>query len=81
MKIYSLLFALLFFACAADEITTPTPDPDADPEPIAMSDQPGILLIIVDDFGLDASPGYSIGAAKPTMPVLDSLQSLSLIHI
>tara|TARA_B100001105_G_scaffold13794_1_gene10117 strand:+ start:279 stop:1559 length:1281 start_codon:yes stop_codon:yes gene_type:complete len=34
---------------------------------------PNILLIIADDMGLDASPGYSIGATKPSMPNLKSL--------
>ena len=35
-----------------------------------ISGQPNILLIIGDDIGLDAMPGYSIGATKPQMPNL-----------
>lgn len=35
--------------------------------------QPNILLIIADDMGLDATPNYSFGAAKPNMPILEGL--------
>ncbi|GAA3608173.1 sulfatase-like hydrolase/transferase [Flavivirga amylovorans] len=34
---------------------------------------PNILLIIADDMGLDATPGYDIGTVKPKMPTLQSL--------
>ncbi|WP_298535403.1 sulfatase-like hydrolase/transferase [uncultured Algibacter sp.] len=34
---------------------------------------PNILLIIADDMGLDACPGYDIGNVKPHMPNLQSL--------
>lgn len=34
---------------------------------------PNILLIIADDMGLDATPGYEIGSIKPTMPNLQNL--------
>jgi len=34
---------------------------------------PNILLVIADDMGLDATPGYSIGETKPSMPNLMSL--------
>lgn len=37
------------------------------------SETPNILLIIADDLGLDATPGYDIGQVKPTMPTLESL--------
>ena len=37
------------------------------------SNQPNILLVIVDDLGLDACPGYNIGSIKPHMPNLQSL--------
>lgn len=40
------------------------------PEPIK---KPNILLVIADDMGLDACPGYSIGSEKPTMPILQSM--------
>ncbi|MCC2097733.1 MAG: sulfatase-like hydrolase/transferase, partial [Hyphomicrobiales bacterium] len=35
-----------------------------------VKDLPNILLIIADDMGVDASPCYGVGAAKPDMPVL-----------
>jgi arylsulfatase B len=34
---------------------------------------PNILFVIADDFGLDASPCYSVGAEKPNMPTLKGL--------
>jgi arylsulfatase A-like enzyme len=37
--------------------------------------KPNILLIIADDMGVEASPGYSIGAVKPNMPNLQSMAS------
>ena len=33
---------------------------------------PNILLIIADDMGLDATPGYDVGSIKPHMPNLES---------
>jgi arylsulfatase A-like enzyme len=34
---------------------------------------PNILLVIADDFGVDASPCYPVGQEKPKMPTLESL--------
>ncbi len=39
----------------------------------SIASRPNILLIIADDMGLDAMPGYNIGAAKPNMPILEGL--------
>lgn len=39
----------------------------------ATSIPPNILLVIADDMGLDASPCYPEGAAKPAMPTLERL--------
>ena len=36
--------------------------------------KPNILLIIADDMGIDATPGYKIGSTKPNMPNLVNLQ-------
>lgn len=44
----------------------------------SISSQPNILFIIGDDIGLDAMPGYSIGATKPLMPNLQQLMSNGL---
>ena len=38
-----------------------------------LNSKPNILLIIADDMGVEATPGYSIGAVKPAMPNLQSL--------
>lgn len=38
-----------------------------------VNKKPNILLIIADDMGLDASPGYTIGNIKPAMPNLQTL--------
>jgi arylsulfatase B len=40
---------------------------------------PNILLVIADDFGLDASPCYSVGAEKPNMPTLQALCKQGLV--
>lgn len=37
------------------------------------SKPPNILLVIADDMGLDACPGYNIGDVKPNMPNLQEL--------
>lgn len=42
---------------------------------IATPSKPNILLIIADDFGLDACPGYPIGNSKPNMPNLEKLMT------
>nr|WP_299383425.1 sulfatase-like hydrolase/transferase [Allomuricauda sp.] len=39
---------------------------------------PNILLIIADDMGLDATPGYDVGTLKPNMPNLQELASNGL---
>jgi len=39
------------------------------------SGKPNILLIIADDMGLDATPGYPIGNIKPSMPNLQTLSN------
>jgi arylsulfatase B len=43
------------------------------------SSPPNILLVIADDFGLDASPCYSVGAEKPNMPTLQGLCKQGLV--
>lgn len=72
MKLTQLLptifLFILFLTCGNDdsltsEIQTENPS----------QSNPNILLIIADDMGLDASPGYDLGIVKPNMPVLQSL--------
>jgi arylsulfatase A-like enzyme len=39
----------------------------------AQKNQPNIVLVIADDFGIDASPCYALGQLKPKMPNLERL--------
>lgn len=39
---------------------------------------PNILLVIADDLGLDACPGYDVGYLKPSMPVLEELSQTGI---
>lgn len=70
-KIITLsLISLLFFACGNDDtIVSNTPNET----PITGSTSPNILLIIADDMGLDATPGYDTGTIKPNMPNLENM--------
>ena len=60
---------LLISACTDDEPKTPITTTET---------KPNILLIIGDDMGVDATPGYNIGAEKPNMPNLQSLMDEGL---
>lgn len=40
--------------------------------------KPNVILIIADDMGLDATPGYTVGNIKPKMPNLEALQKNGL---
>ena len=40
---------------------------------------PNVILIIADDFGIDASPCYDVGSEKPVMPTLQSLCDEGLV--
>ena len=62
---YCLLMVLIILSCKSDEDDLCCPPDD--------NANPNILLIIADDMGLDASPGYNIGTLKPNMPNLQSL--------
>ena len=46
-----------------------------DDETKSQSSRPNILLVIADDIGIEATPGYAIGAEKPEMPNLLDLAS------
>jgi arylsulfatase A-like enzyme len=59
------LFALVLFSCKKEASS------GAD----SPANNPNVLLVIADDFGLDACPNYSIGAMKPSMPNLQKLMS------
>ncbi|MBP0902351.1 sulfatase-like hydrolase/transferase [Mariniflexile gromovii] len=64
--LYFPLFLLIVIACSSkveDEIK----------EDNNASKAPNILLIIADDMGLDACPGYNLGTVKPNMPNLQAM--------
>ena len=66
----ALILSLLIFSCSNTDDANTSED---QVETTEEDKRPNILLIIADDMGLDATPGYNIGAVKPNMPTLDSL--------
>lgn len=64
-----LLVLIFFVSCSKD--TSTTPDDTTGGEPVGA--KPNILLIIADDMGLDATPGFSVGSVKPNMPNLQNM--------
>ncbi len=73
MKNINLLFIvfIIFYSCIAEEIQIF----DQEIIPVTEQDLPNIMLIIADDMGLDATPGYDIGDTKPHMPNLEGLMN------
>lgn len=68
---FLLPFAVLFLTgCVKDKLGIGDP---------AGNSPPNILLIIADDLGIEATPGYPIGAVKPNMPHLEKLANEGLI--
>ncbi|WP_299682261.1 sulfatase-like hydrolase/transferase [uncultured Tenacibaculum sp.] len=63
-----LVLLVLITSCSKDNVDTESP---IDSNPVTT--KPNILLIIADDMGLDATPGYSVGGIKPNMPNLQSM--------
>jgi len=72
LSYFKLLFLFLVFsACSnAEDVAFIIQDKEEN-----IAKQPNILLIIVDDMGLDATPNYNIDGIKPNMPILQSLMS------
>ncbi len=74
-----LFFCASLIGCGGgggSDTTTDTDAPTSNPTTKAgAKSKPNILLIIADDMGLDATPGYSEGTQKPKMPVLQSLST------
>ncbi len=73
MKIGNILILALFltfFSCSSNDDTVS--EENMETENTADS-KPNILLIIADDMGLDATPGYEIGSVKPNMPNLQDM--------
>jgi len=73
-----ILFFVLFSSCRNDNEVYTEDSEIEDPIEETTSSSPNILLIIADDMGLDATPGYNIGALKPSMPTLTSLMNAGI---
>ncbi|MEW4924599.1 sulfatase-like hydrolase/transferase [Algibacter sp. 2305UL17-15] len=71
---YIFLALLTFTACSTNPEANSDDDDDMEMEN-PESTSPNILLVIADDMGLDATPGYNIGNIKPNMPDLQSLMN------
>jgi len=71
MKLFKfpiVIFSILFvFSCAKDDKISTSTDNNS------TLTKPSIVLIIADDMGLDATPGYNIGNIKPNMPNLQNM--------
>ncbi|MCP5064356.1 MAG: sulfatase-like hydrolase/transferase [Ignavibacteriae bacterium] len=65
LKAAIMLLVALFFLSACSQ--------DVNEIINSVNSSPNILLIIADDMGLDATPGYNIGSIKPVMPNIQIL--------
>ena len=68
-----LLATIISCSTNSEFVETPNEEEEGTQPPIHNGNTPNILLVIADDMGLDASPGYDIGAIKPQMPNLQNL--------
>ncbi|GAA4961306.1 sulfatase-like hydrolase/transferase [Algibacter aquimarinus] len=75
---FKLLFILIVF-CSCSNIEEVSINENEEEQ--TVSTKPNILLIIADDMGLDATPGYSVGAIQPNMPNLESLMTNGITFI
>lgn len=62
--------AFIIISCSKDDGQNINPE--------TTSSSPNILLIIADDMGLDAAPGYSEGNTKPSVPNIESIMNAGL---
>lgn len=69
---FSILFGLMIMVAFSTSCTSKDDDSNGTS---TGNEKTNILLVIADDMGLDATPGYPVGSQKPTMPVLESLTS------
>ena len=79
IKPFMLLTAVLTFSLSCRQEVYQPGSTNENAEPINLkstnSENPNILLIITDDMGVDATPGYDEGTTKPNMPNLQALAS------
>ncbi len=74
-KIYLWLLILISFSACSNDNDIQANNEDNINVPEENKKKPNILLIIADDMGLDACPGYNIGYEKPSMPTLENLMN------
>ena len=75
-RLFWLLAILIFNACSSNDEVSNSGDSNAnEPSDPVNTTKPNILLIIADDMGLDATPGFSIDTSKPNMPHLETLMN------
>ena len=76
--LYSAALILLIVQCGKESprmadndapISTDSPSEN----PPANNTRPNVLFVLADDLGIDAMPGYSLGAQKPSLPTLERL--------
>ena len=70
---FILLFALYSCSSSSEDFDSDNSGSNGNEEEEVISTKPNILLIIADDMGIDATPGYSIGDVKPNMPNLQAM--------
>ena len=72
---FKLLFfiSLILVSCSKENSDFSDSETEIITENPSEITKPNILLVIADDMGLDASPGYEIGSIKPYMPNLVKL--------
>ena len=79
-----MVLALLLTQCSKS--SSPSADPGVpvadDPPPQdnspASNPSPNLLFVLADDLGIDAMPGYALGAQKPSLPTLEGLANNGL---
>ena len=77
MKFFlGLILISMLVGCSKTDNPQLIEDIMPDSVPIA----PNILLVIADDMGVDATPGYSLGTVQPHMPNLMELQANGITY-
>ncbi|WP_111706776.1 sulfatase-like hydrolase/transferase [Lutibacter citreus] len=77
-----ILTAITLLSCSEnnDDFVDSEIENETTPEIEIENKKPNILLVIADDMGLDASPGYSVGTEKPNMPQLQNLINTGITY-
>lgn len=76
---FCIAFMFLVFAQCAKESSVanrselPTANPQSPEAETTPAHMPNLLFVLVDDLGVDAMPGYALGAQKPNLPTLTEL--------